>query len=191
MFYDDSVPVLSSSVLVDRVDNDSETIKVRIVLLDMAFEKNNKEYQTRQNLVINVSWFIRRLSKGPICRPVEYFPKRHLSLYLAGISPSLFTHLFPDLSAEAPAGAKDPLQLTDHSLYHRSLIYSPIAPTFVLPHSRDGTTAGRTLSQIILFDYDLSASSPFPDSSTVEHLAVNERVAGSNPARGAIFTRIN
>ena len=94
----------------------------------------------------------------------------------------------PRLAGRSSAAAGRRIHLNTPLIFLTLLspFYSPVAPTFVLPHSRDGTTAGRTLSPIILFDYDLSPLSLFPGSSTVEHLAVNERVAGSNPARGAI-----
>ena len=57
----------------------------------------------------------------------------------------------------------------------------PIPNTTVKPQSADGT-AGEALWK--------SRSSPdslFRDSSMVEHPAVNRRVEGSNPFRGAIF----
>ena len=61
----------------------------------------------------------------------------------------------------------------------------PISNTRVKPFSADGTWGdpweSRSLPRIYIF-YKV-----FLDSSAVEHSAVNRRVVGSNPTRGAIL----
>lgn len=56
---------------------------------------------------------------------------------------------------------------------------SPVAPTYALEELR---RAGYATHEYVRSFIPLS----FPCSSTVEHLAVNEGVTGSNPVGGAI-----